>query len=633
MSAGSTREFDLPQSSCSIPSTAVAYSLNATVVPNAALGYLTLWPAGESQPTVSTLNSDGRIKANAAIVPAGTNGGVDVYVTDATQVILDIDGYFVPAGTSSALAFYPVTPCRVADTRTATGSLGGPIISSGTSRAFPVQSSSCGIPSTAQAYSMNVTAVPHGTLGYLTTWPTGASQPVVSTLNSNNGEVVANATIVPAGTSGDISVYVSNTSDVALDINGYFAPPGTGGLSLYTLAPCRALDTRTGAGPFTATQVANVEGGTCAPPSTAQAYVLNATVVPNGGLSYLTLWPDGQTQPLVSTLNAPGGATTSNMAIVPTTDGSIDAFAATSTNLVLDLSGYFAPATSQLTASTTSLAFGNVVAGSSATLPVTLTSSGTAAATVNSGTISGAGFTVSGTTFPVTLNPNQSVTLNVQFAPMAGGAATGMLTINSASSITPTSTVSLSGMGATSQLSLSTPSLAFGDVVDGTSATLPVTLTSSGTAAVTVNSGKVSGAGFTVSGATFPVTLSPNQAVTLNVQFAPTAGGAATGALSINSNSSSTPNSTVTLSGTGSHTVNLAWQPPTTSSFPVTGYDVYRATGSSSSYQLLSSTAQASYGDSTIQSGTAYSYYVVSVDSSGVQSSPSNSVTVTVPTP
>ena len=48
-------------------------------------------------------------------------------------------------------------------------------------------------------------------------------------------------------------------------------------------------------------------------------------------------------QPIVSTLNAGDGAITSNMAIVPTTNGSVDAFSSNSTNLVLDLSSYFAP--------------------------------------------------------------------------------------------------------------------------------------------------------------------------------------------------------------------------------------------------------------------------------------------------
>jgi hypothetical protein len=343
LAANSSRAFNVPQSACSIPTTAVAYSLNVTVVPSGSLGYLTLWPTGQAQPAVSLLNSDGRVKANAAIVGAGTNGGVSVYVTNATQVILDIDGYFVPAGTASALSFYPLTPCRIADTRNPTGPLGGPSISSNTSRAFPVQSGSCHIPSTAQAYSLNVTAVPHGTLGYLTTWPTGQSQPVVSTLNAPTGAVTANAAIVPAGTGGNISVFVSNTADVVLDVNGYFAPPATGGLSLYTVAPCRVIDTRTGAGAFNGTLAVAVEGSSCAPAAAAQAYLLNATVVPSSKLGYLTLWPAGETQPVVSTLNAGDGAITANMAIVPTISGSIDAFSSSATNLVLDLSSYFAP--------------------------------------------------------------------------------------------------------------------------------------------------------------------------------------------------------------------------------------------------------------------------------------------------
>ncbi len=348
LAAKSTREFDIPQSACGIPSTAVAYSLNVTVVPNAELDYLTVWPAGESQPLVSTLNSDGRIKANAAIIPAGTNGGISVYATGATQLILDIDGYFVPAGTTSGLQFYPLTPCRVADTRNADGPLGGPSLTGETSRAFPILSSACGIPSAAQAYSLNVTTVPHVSLDYLTAWPTGESQPLVSTLNASTGAITANAAIVQAGTGGDVSIYVSAAADVVLDVNGYFAPPGAGGLSLYTVTPCRVLDTRNGAGTFDGVLVVAVQASTCAPPATAQAYVLNATVVPSGGLGYLTLWPDGETQPFVSTLNASDGAITSNMAIVPTSNGNIDAFSTNPTNLILDLSSYFASSVSSL---------------------------------------------------------------------------------------------------------------------------------------------------------------------------------------------------------------------------------------------------------------------------------------------
>jgi hypothetical protein len=341
MAAAQTRAFDIPQSACNIPSTAVAYSLNVTVVPNGPLGYLAMWPAGTAQPLVSTLNSDGRVKANAAITPAGTNGGVDVYVTNATHVILDIDGYFVPAGAPSGLAFYPLTPCRLVDTRNPTGPLGGPFISGRSSRSFPVQSSSCHLPANAQAYSLNVTAVPHTVLNYLTIWPTGQGQPLVSTLNSPTGTVTANAAIVPAGSGGDVSVFVYDDADVILDVNGYFAPPATGGLSLYSVTPCRVIDTRPKA--FTGTIVDSVQGSACAPPSTAKAYVLNATVVPMGILNYLTLWPDGASRPVVSTLNAGDGAVTSNMAIVPANNGSVDAYANGTTNLILDISSYFAP--------------------------------------------------------------------------------------------------------------------------------------------------------------------------------------------------------------------------------------------------------------------------------------------------
>ena len=217
-----------------------------------------------------------------------------------------------------------------------------------TERDFQVTQSTC-IPHGAdiQAYSFNFTAVPHPSgqqLSYLTVWPTGQTQPLVSTLNNQTATIVANAGIVPAGTGGSIAVFPSDNTDLVVDINGYFAAPGTGGLSLYTTAPCRALDTRQGHGAFGGELTVGVVSSACAPPSTAKAYVFNATVVPVGELSYLTLWPDGEGQPLASTLNAIDGAITSNMAIVPTNNGSIDAFAAgTTTQLVLDISGFFAP--------------------------------------------------------------------------------------------------------------------------------------------------------------------------------------------------------------------------------------------------------------------------------------------------
>jgi hypothetical protein len=166
-------------------------------------------------------------------------------------------------------------------------------------------------------------------------------------LNDVLGNVIANAAIVVAGTGSAVSAYATDNTDLVIDINGYFAPAGAGGLSLYGVQPCRTFDTRhVGSGlPFTGTlspPVDVVDAG-CAAPSLAQAYVFNATVVPVSSLGYLTLWPDGTDQPLVSTLNAADGSLSNNMAIVPTNNGKVDAFANGLTQLILDISSYFAP--------------------------------------------------------------------------------------------------------------------------------------------------------------------------------------------------------------------------------------------------------------------------------------------------
>ncbi len=341
ITGGTYRNFALPQGSCNVPPSAAAYALNVTVVPQGPLSYLTVWGSGESRPVVSTLNSlDGRIKANAAIVDSGM-GGVNVYASQTTNVVLDINGYF-ERSSSTALAFYPLTGCRVVDTRKPNGSLGGPSLSAQEERDFPILASACDIPSNALAYSFNVTALPHGGLGYLTVWPQGQTQPVVSTLNAPTGTATANAALIPAGTNGGIAVYPSNNTDLLIDVNGYFAPVGPGGLSLYTSAPCRALDTRRSHGAFSGTILVDVVDSGCGVED-ALAFVMNATVLPEGGLGYLTVWPTTEFQPNVSTLNAWDGSITSNMLIVSNIDGWLDAFASNPTHLILDSFAYFAP--------------------------------------------------------------------------------------------------------------------------------------------------------------------------------------------------------------------------------------------------------------------------------------------------
>ena len=395
-------------------------------------------------------------------------------------------------------------------------------------------------------------------------------------------------------------------------------------------------------------------------------------------------------------------------------------------------SGFTYIAVPTLSISAITVAFGNVEVNTASTQTVTLSSTGTAAVTVSAATVTGTGFTVSGGTFPITLNPAQTVTLQVQFEPTATGGATGQLTIQSNSSTNGTAVISLSGTGtsvpaalsaltcssasitgsgsdsctvtltsaaasgglsvnlassstavtvpatvtvlanatsvgftasvssvtsaqavtltasaggvsknfalqlnaAVPMLSVSATTLAFGNVEVNTASTQTVTLSSTGTAAVTVGAATVTGTGFTVSGVTFPDTLNPGQTVTLDVQFDPTATGAATGQLTIQSNSSTSGTAVASLSGTGTPpVVDLSWDAPSSSTDPVAGYNIYRSTGGSSSYQLLNSSVdtQTTYVDSTVQSGTAYTYYVESVDSSGVESVPSDQVNVTIP--
>jgi hypothetical protein len=347
VAGGTSRDFPVPSGVCGVPPTAQAYSFNVAVVPRGFLGYLSIWPAGVPKPVVSTLNSlDGRIKAVGAIVPAGAGGSVSVYATNTTDVVLDINGYFVPGATAGAAGFFPVTPCRVLDTRGPTGPLAGPALAGGVTRSLPILSSACNLPSSAQAYSLNFTVVPRGTLGFLAAWPGGQSQPPVSVLNAPTGTVTANHAIVPAGVSGSINVIATHDTDLVIDVNGYFSSVGGGGHSFFALHPCRAVDTRFTPGPLGAPSLSgqrnfNISSSHCGIPVDADAISLNATVVPHGFLGFLTLWPAGVTWPGVSTLNSLDGTIVSNGALVPATGGTITALSTHTTDLILDVNGYF----------------------------------------------------------------------------------------------------------------------------------------------------------------------------------------------------------------------------------------------------------------------------------------------------
>jgi hypothetical protein len=347
MGANTSRAFDVQGSPCGIPSNALAYAVNVSVVPLVGLGSLTIWPTGQPQPGEFTLSSpDGRVKSNASIVPAGDTGQVSINVSDAANVIVDISGYFISDSGNTALAFYALAPCRIVDTRTGAG------LAPNLARDFLLLSSPCGIPSTAQAYALNMTAVPTQGLGYLVAWPTGSPQPGVATLTDPVGTITANTAIVGAGSGGAITVLATDSTHLLIDINGYFAPPGApGALGYFPVSACRMLDTRDSSGPFGGptllageTRVLPVQNSACSIPSISAAYSMNATVVPPASLNSLQLWSTGAPPPGLSTLYSSDGAIVSNGAIVLAgTNGMITVSPSNVTDLILDITGYFAP--------------------------------------------------------------------------------------------------------------------------------------------------------------------------------------------------------------------------------------------------------------------------------------------------
>ena len=156
-----------------------------------------------------------------------------------------------PIASTGPLRFIPVSPCRVADTREATGSFGAPRLAGEATREFSIPAAPCGIPSSAQAYSLNFTVIPQSKLDYLTVFPTGTSRPLASLLNSYDGRIKANAAIVPAGADGEISVFATDTTHVIIDVDGYFVPDSdTTALAFFPLPPCRVMDTREAVGVF-----------------------------------------------------------------------------------------------------------------------------------------------------------------------------------------------------------------------------------------------------------------------------------------------------------------------------------------------------------------------------------------------
>ncbi|KQY47482.1 hypothetical protein ASD18_09200 [Cellulomonas sp. Root137] len=242
----------------------------------------------------------------------------------------------VPLG--SDLTFVPITPQRIADTRTSLTSLGP------ASRMDVPVTGVAGVPADAKAVALNVTAVHATSRTHLRAWPAGQAMPPSSVLNTDPGRTVAAHVVVGVGGEGKVSVYNDTGSiHVAVDVSGYYM--ASGGAGFHTLAtPARLLDTRLSgprlqSGGTRSVQVAGIAGV----PSDASAVVVNITSVGAGAAGYLAAVPKGTT-PTASTVNHRPAGDATNRATVALAGGALDVRdVGGSADAVVDLVGWYGP--------------------------------------------------------------------------------------------------------------------------------------------------------------------------------------------------------------------------------------------------------------------------------------------------
>ena len=216
----------------------------------------------------------------------------------------------------------------------------------------------------------------------------------------------------------------------------------------------------------------------------------------------------------------------------------------------------------------------------------------------------------------------------------ANGEQFTVVVSNSAGSVTSSAAKLTVNAVAPGTLSSSASTLTFGNVSVGSSSVLGVTFTNTGSSNVTISNVSINGAGFNGSGVSTGQTLTPGQAATLNVTFAPAASGSVSGASVTVTSNASDSSLTVALTGTGVATasaVTLSW---TASTSTVAGYDVYRATASSGPFTTplnSSPVTTTQYVDSTVTAGQTYYYVVTAVSPGSEQSVDSNVASATIP--
>jgi hypothetical protein len=327
-----------------VPANASAVAVTLTVTGQTSSGVITAYAAGTNKPGVSNLNYvAGQTVSLLAIVPLGADGRLTLTNTASgtAHLIADVSAYFQGGIPSSPGTFSSLAPTRVLDTRLSSGP-----VSPGKSVSFKV-GGKLGIPTTASAVVLNLTATQTKGFGLLTAYAAGSPMPSTSNLNYAAGQTVSNVVVVPVGTAGNVTVAntSSGTTQITADVTGYFLPgkPVQAG-ALRALGPTRFLDTRTSSGPVAAGKSVTVHvRGVKGIPTTVAAVVVNLTVTESKSIGYLTAFSSGSSTPNASNLSYRRGQAVANLAVVPVgPDGNVKITntSSGSVQIIADVAGY-----------------------------------------------------------------------------------------------------------------------------------------------------------------------------------------------------------------------------------------------------------------------------------------------------
>jgi hypothetical protein len=329
-------------SGVTIPSDATAVAINLTATNQDAAGFLTVTPGGAAKSNTSNLNIPAGLidVANAAAVGLADGGKIRVYnENNPTDVIVDVVGYWAP---SSGDYLTATDPTRVFDTRSSTK------IGEGETRNVPIVGLA-GVPSGATGVVLNVTSTNSDRGGFITVHDT-PTVPNASNVNFRAGVNVPN--LVFAKLAADGSVYVTNaigSTDVVLDVNGYFSDDGSG---VHAVGPGRIYDTRIPIGTLAAGKVASngtaivgINGaGGLLPTDGVGSVLVNLTVDQPDAAGFLTAYPNTLAVPDASNVNFAPGQTVANLALAKVSDDGKLAVANTSpgaSNVIVDVFAWF----------------------------------------------------------------------------------------------------------------------------------------------------------------------------------------------------------------------------------------------------------------------------------------------------